>query len=123
VGRGEAGGSSCEPDILFVNRENLNRLTEERLVGSPDLIVEIVSADSVQRDRDDKFQEYREAGVPEYWIIDPRPRKQRADFFHLDETGAYRLFAAEDNERVESHLLAGFWLRPAWFSKPPPLTP
>jgi Uma2 family endonuclease len=117
------GGSSREPDILFVTQENLNRLTEERLMGPPDLIVEIVSADSVQRDRDDKFQEYREAGVREYWIIDPRPGKQRADFFHLDETGAYRLFATEDNERVESHLLSGFWLRPAWLWQADTLDP
>jgi Uma2 family endonuclease len=115
--------SSREPDILFVASEHLDRLTEERLVGPPDLIVEIVSKDSVQRDRDDKFGEYRAAGVREYWIIDPRPGKQRADFFHLDETGAYRLFATEDHERVESHILPGFWLRPAWLWQADTLDP
>ena len=115
--------SSREPDILFVASEHLDWLTEERLVGPPDLIVEIVSKDSVQRDRDDKFGEYREAGVREYWIIDPRPGKQRADFFHLDETGAYRLFATEDDERVESHVLSGFWLRPAWLWQADTLDP
>ena len=108
------GGSSREPDILFVAKENLDRLTEDKLIGPADLIVEVISEDSVRRDRDDKFQEYREAGVREYWIIDPRPNKQRADFFRRDEGGAYRLFATEDDERVESQVLPGFWLRPAW---------
>lgn len=107
-------GSSREPDIIFVADENLERLTEDRLAGPADLIVEIISPDSVNRDRDDKFREYCEAGVPEYWIIDPRPDKQRADFFRLDETGAYRRFATEDDERIESRVLPGFWLRPAW---------
>ncbi len=108
------GRSSREPDILFIARENLDRLTEDRLVGPADLIVEIISDDSVYRDRYRKFQEYRDAGVREYWVIDPRPNKQRADFFRLDEQGEYELYATEDDERVASHVLPGFWLRPAW---------
>jgi Uma2 family endonuclease len=107
-------GPSREPDILFVSKENLERLTEDKLNGPADLVIEIISKDSVSRDRDDKFREYAAAGVREYWIIDPRPEKQRADFYHLDETGAYRLFGVEDDERVESRLLVGFWLNPAW---------
>jgi Uma2 family endonuclease len=106
--------SSREPDILFVTNEHLDCLTPERLVGPADLVVEIISDDSVQRDRRDKFKEYREAGVREYWIIDPRPNKHRADFFRLTDEGDYELFATEDDERMTSHILPGFWLRPAW---------
>jgi Uma2 family endonuclease len=109
-----SGRSSRAPDILFVTNEHLDRLTGERLVGPADLVVEIISDDSVQRDRREKFREYREEGVSEYWIIDPRPSKHRADFFHLTEDGDYELFATEDDERVTSHVLPGFWLRPAW---------
>jgi len=108
------GGSFREPDILFVAKENLALLTEDKLTGPADLIIEIVSKDSVSRDRDDKFREYAGAGVREYWIVDPRPKKRRADFFHLDETETYRLFATEDDERIESKVLPGFWLQPAW---------
>ena len=117
------GGPSREPDILFVAKKNLKRLTEDRLVGPADLIIEIISQDSVNRDRDDKFKEYAEAGVREYWIIDPRPGKQRADFFSLDETGSYRLFATEDDERIESRVLLGFWLKPAWLWQVDTLNP
>ncbi len=107
-------GPAREPDIFFVATENLNRLTEDRLAGPPDLIIEIISPDSVRRDRHDKFREYCEAGVSEYWIIDPRPNKQRADFFRLDEQDEYDLYATEDDASVESQVLSGFWLRPAW---------
>ncbi len=107
-------GSSREPDLLFVATKNLERLTEDRLLGPADLIIEIISKDSVSRDRNEKFQEYAAAAVPEYWIIDPRPNYQLADFFALDEAGIYRRFATETDKRVESRVLSGFWLNPAW---------
>ena len=116
-------GSSREPDIFFITNENLARLTEDRLVGPADLMIEIISADSVHRDRHDKFKEYREAGVREYWIVDPRPRKQRADFFRLDVAGEYELFATEDDEWVASPVLPGFRLRPAWLWQADTLNP
>jgi len=112
-----------EPDIFFVAKENLNRLTEARLEGPADLIIEIISDSTVRNDREDKFKEYQAAGVSEYWLIDPRPDKRRADFYHLDETGLYKLFATEDDERVESQTLAGFWLRPDWIWQADTLNP
>ncbi len=55
-----------EPDILFVAREHQDRLTEDRLEGPADLIVEFISDDSVHRDRVRKFYEYQGAGVGEW---------------------------------------------------------
>lgn len=119
----QPGQSARQPDIFFVAREHMARLTPERLLGPPDLIIEIISDDSVQLDRRDKFREYRVAGVPEYWIIDPRPKKQRADFFQLDASGTYELFATEDDARVASSILSGFWLQPAWLWQADTLDP
>lgn len=115
--------SSREPDLLFVTKENLHRLTENRLMGPADLVVEIVSTESIHRDRRDKFKEYRDEGVREYWIVDPRPGKQRADFFYLDEDGDYALFATEDDEWMASKVLPGFGLRPAWLWQVDDLNP
>jgi hypothetical protein len=47
-----------EPDVLFVASEHLDRLEETYLDGPADLVVEIVSPDSMGRDRGDKFYEY-----------------------------------------------------------------
>jgi hypothetical protein len=52
--------------------------------------------------------------VCEYWIIDSRPERRRADFYQLDEKGVYRLSGTEDDEKVFSTILPGFWLKPAW---------
>jgi Uma2 family endonuclease len=103
-----------EPDLLFVARENLERLTEKRLVGPADLILEMISDDSVERDRVTKFCEYQEAGVREYWIIDPRPGKERADFFVLDDQGRYRPVLIGDDGIYRSTVIPGFWLRVDW---------
>ena len=107
-------GSAWEPDIMVLRRENLSRLTEDRLAGPADLVIEIISPGSVGHDRDTKFRAYQAGGVCEYWVIDSRPNRRRADFYQLDEEGMYRLFATEDDEQVFSTVLPGFWLKPAW---------
>jgi hypothetical protein len=87
--------------------------------------------DSVKCDRRDKYREYQAAGVREYWVIDPREGQHRADFFCLDipsateapERAQYRRFATEEDERVVSQVLPGFWLRPAWLWQVDTLNP
>jgi Uma2 family endonuclease len=116
-------GPARQPDLLFVSAEHLDRLTPQRLNGPADLVVEIVSTDSVRRDRFDKLREYARAGVREYWVLDPRPGKLRADFLQLDATGEYALIATEDDERYASAVLAGLWLRPTWLWQADQLDP
>ena len=114
------GGPSREPDIFFVRRERLEHLSSERFSGAPDLAVEIISPGSLYIDRDRKFREYERAGVAEYWLIDSRPGQHRADLYRLDEEGRFELFSTEVDERVNSTVLEGFWLRPAWLWETPP---
>ena len=113
------GGPSREPDIMFVSRANLENLSSKRFSGAPELAVEIVSPGSLYIDRNEKFREYERAGVNEYWLIDSRPGQTRADFYRLDETGRFDLFATEADERVDSSVLKDFWLRPGWLWQPP----
>jgi Uma2 family endonuclease len=119
----EKSPSMREPDILFVANAHLDRLTPDRLEGGADLVIEVISDDSVYRDRQEKFKEYEAEGIPEYWIIDPRPNKQRADFFRLNEQGEYELFATEDDEPVKSAVLPKFWLKPDWLWQADTLSP
>ncbi|HYN86899.1 MAG TPA: Uma2 family endonuclease, partial [Ardenticatenaceae bacterium] len=70
-----------EPDLIFVATANLDRLKNTFLDGPADLVIEIVSPESIARDRGDKFVEYEAGGVPEYWLFDPERRS--ADFYEL----------------------------------------
>jgi len=112
-------GSSRAPDLLFVAREHLDRLTPERLIGPADLVIEVVSDDSVRRDHLEKFAEYATAGVPEYWLFDPRPSKLRSDFYRLTDEGAYDPIRPDADGRYHSAVLPGFWLRPEWVWQDP----
>jgi Uma2 family endonuclease len=113
------GKVSREPDILFIARDNLQRLTPERLDGPADLVVEIISEESVTRDRVRKFQEYQQAGVAEYWLIDPRPGKQQAAFYQRSPQGTYQAAELDSSGRYHSAVLRGFWLRPDWLWQEP----
>jgi Uma2 family endonuclease len=112
--RATPDGPAREPDLLFVAREHLDRLTETRLSGPADLVVEVVSDDSVARDRADKFYEYQLAGVKEYWIIDPRPGYERVDFYVLDDKGRYTPVPVDADGRYHSTVLTGFWFQVDW---------
>jgi Uma2 family endonuclease len=109
--------SGREPDLLFVAREHLDRLKETYLDGPADLVVEIVSPESLGRDRGEKFYEYEQAGIPEYWLIDPQ--REQAEFYQLDERGRYRLIWPDAGGVYRSKVLEGFWLRVDWLWHPP----
>ena len=105
------------PDILFVATPHLHRLQPNYLDGPPDIAVEVISPDSRIRDRGEKFYEYEQAGVGEYWLIDP-DRKQ-SEFYRLGEDGIYRLVPLEEGGVFRSEVLEGFWLEVAWLWEEP----
>lgn len=105
-------GPSREPDIFFVSHERLEQLTMQRFEGGPDLVVEIVSTSSARADRVEKFTEYERAGVREYWLIDPRSRKEQADFYRLDADGRFFSVALHEDGLYHSAVLPGLRLDP-----------
>lgn len=106
-----------EPDLLFVSSEHLDRFTLTHLNGPADLVVEIISPESLGRDRGEKFVEYEAAGIPEYWLIDPD--RKRAEFYRLDARGHYHDAGVDADGRYHSQVLAGLWVKPAWFWQDP----
>lgn len=60
-----------EPDILFVAKDRLGIIRERAIEGAPDLIVEIASPSTEDRDRGPKRQAYERYGVAHYWCVDP----------------------------------------------------
>lgn len=117
------GGPSREPDILFVANNKLDQIGDKRFEGAPDLIVEVVSPASVTLDRVTKFREYEQAGVGEYWIIDPRPYQQQADFYVRDEEGHFAPAAVDEDGVYRSHVAPGFRLQVGRLWQSPPVNP
>jgi Uma2 family endonuclease len=108
------------PDIIFVANENLSRVGDQGLQGPGDLVVEIISPESRARDRGDKFYEYEQGGVREYWLLDPL--RKRAEFYQLGKDGLYVLIPADSAGIYHSAVLKGLWLKVDWlWQEPPPL--
>jgi Uma2 family endonuclease len=87
VMRARADLPARAPDLQVILPENTGIIKENEVAGPADLVVEIVSPESHRRDRIEKFSEYEQGGVKEYWIIDPA-RKETL-FYQLDDSGFY----------------------------------
>jgi Uma2 family endonuclease len=109
--------SGREPDGLFVATQHLGQVKATYLDGPADLVVEIVSPESAGRDRGDKFYEYRAAGIPEYWLIDPQ--LNQAEFYQLDAQSRYQVVPPDAQGVYHSRMLPGFWLRVDWLWQDP----
>jgi Uma2 family endonuclease len=60
-----------QPDLIFIAEARRKELIQEPIVGAPDLVIEILSPTSSQRDLNQKRKLYARHGVQEYWIVDP----------------------------------------------------
>ncbi len=99
------------PDVMFVAAARLGSLQANHLEGPADLVVEIVSPESIARDWREKYLEYEAAGVREYWVIDPMA--QRIEMYTLGTNNGYRRVDEADG-KVNSVVVPGFYLRPSW---------
>ena len=99
--------SRREPDVMFIANDNPATVTRTLVDGACDLAVEIVSPDSIDEDYSVKFAEYQTAGIREYWIVDPMRKAVAA--YRLD-AGKYVPIAADDEKRLRSTVVDGWWL-------------
>jgi Uma2 family endonuclease len=96
-----------EPDLMVLLGDHRERLHETYVEGIADIVVEVVSPESDERDYGRKRLRYETAGVPEYWLIDPM--RERPIIYVL-ENGLYREREAVDRGKITSLLLPGFTL-------------
>lgn len=64
-----------QPDVVFIPRDRWDLITEANVQGAPALVIEVLSLQSVSRDRERKRRVYERFGVQEYWIVDPWERR------------------------------------------------
>jgi Uma2 family endonuclease len=60
-----------QPDLIYISAERKTELLQERIIGAPDLVVEILSPSTAYYDLKQKKDIYEHYGVKEYLIIDP----------------------------------------------------
>lgn len=95
-----------QPDILFISNERRSIITEKYLSGAPDLIVEILSPSSLERDKLVKRNLYAKHGVKEYWIVDPVGKQVEVLLLKNQAFVLHGIFLIDD--RLTSPLLPEF---------------
>jgi Uma2 family endonuclease len=95
----------AQPDIFFISQERSQIITEQNIQGTPDLIVEILSPATAQRDRTYKRTLYARHGVEEYWIVDPESKS--VEVMSLGEKGFETVQVYKIGESLSSPLLKG----------------
>ena len=106
---------SPEPDLMVVREENLGRMGEQRLEGPADLVIEIVSAGDLRFEEREKLPRYRQARIPEIWLIDPYAESVGVET--LGERG-YKVTSQREG-RLASTVVPGFWIEVGWLWREP----
>ena len=100
---------TVEPDLLFISKERMDIITRLNVQGAPDLVVEIHSPSTAQRDLTAKRELYARYGVKEYWPIDPEARTVRV--LLLDDGDFVEVGVYKEGDTVTSPTLEGFSFR------------
>ena len=104
LGEGDAR-EVVQPDIFFISKEREGIIAEEEIRGAPDLVIEIISPGTEERDRHYKKTLYARHGVREYWIVDPEAKA--IEVYVPGEKGFELVKAYKVGETLKSPLLQG----------------
>lgn len=92
-----------QPDILFVRKEHAGIIGEANLQGPPDLVVEILSTATKNKDLGLKRKAYARFGIQEYWIVNPET--DTVEILVWSELGFVTAGIYTKSERLSSPLL------------------
>ena len=95
-----------QPDIMIVCDKN--KLDGKRCNGAPDFIIEIVSPSNASDDYIRKLYYYKNAGVREYWIVDPRRKTVTVNYFEGDILSIPYTFYSTIKVNIYEDLLINF---------------
>ena len=97
------------PDLIFISQERIGEIADdEKVMGAPDLAVEIVSpgAENARRDRMVKLQTYSKFGVREYWVVDGFRRT--IEVYRLEQSTLLLVGELRGADKLTSPLLPEF---------------
>ncbi|GGH82325.1 Uma2 family endonuclease [Pullulanibacillus pueri] len=108
-----------QPDLVAVHRSRINIITDKGIEGAPDLVIEILSPNSIKRDRRDKMMTYAQYRVPEYWLIDPLSRVLEHYLLNADHYLLHDVYADDQPIQSEKLACANFTMNALWARIPP----
>ena len=95
-----------QPDVLVILHAHLERSSAQRIIGAPDLVVEVASPGTTGFDRREKQDAYAHAGVSEYWIASPA--SHTVELLILENTAYRSLGIFQGQQTLPSTVVSGF---------------
>ena len=89
-----------QPDLLFIENKNLDKIRKNGFYGAPDLIIEILSPSSLKIDYKDKKSVYEKFGVQEYFIVDPDSKKVDSFFIKNGKYEEQKAVTGKINSKI-----------------------
>jgi len=106
------GSNRYVPDASFVASEHLDRVKVTRIEGPADLVVEITCPETAGRDWGIKMRDYEQAGVREYWLVNPIV--EQVNVYVLGNDGKYTAIAPDEKGAYHSVVLPGLFISTQW---------
>ena len=106
---------SPEPDLMVVGAERLHLMGMQRMQGPADLVIEIASPSDPGRALRLKLPRYREARLPEFWVMNPYQEVVRVERLHGEGYQVQELHAG----RLSPLVLPWFWIEVSWLWQRP----
>ena len=108
-----------QPDLAFYRAARSGLIRDNHVEGAPDLVVEVLSPRTADRDTGPKFAAYERHGVIEYWILDPETLAHR--FYR--RAGELLVEYAAGAAKIDSRVVPGFFVMREWLDprRTPPI--
>ncbi len=99
---------TVEPDISVICEPD--KLTDRGCSGAPDWIIEIVSPSNPGHDYVRKLNLYADAGVREYWIVDPRSQNIFVYYLEREHEEDFGAESYTFHDKVKVHIYDDLWI-------------
>jgi Uma2 family endonuclease len=98
-----------QPDLIFISEAKKGIITQDGIMGVPDLVVEVISPSSWRRDRFEKMKLYKKYEIPEFWLIDPQNKSVEVFTYTDNDFDVFSL--GVETDEVQSKILEGFTIK------------
>ncbi len=92
-----------QPDLVVVLNTHMDRVGAKKIIGAPDLVVEIASPSTAAYDRLSKYEKYARAGIAEYWIVKIKTKTIQVLVLEDGEYRSLGIFRGE--QTLPSHIV------------------
>ena len=95
-----------QPDVLVLLNTGSAKITESRVVGAPDLAIEVASPSTAIHDKHRKYIAYAHAGVKEYWIVDSKAHT--VELLRLENGTYYSMGVFSGEQTLPTQIVPNF---------------